>query len=132
MNYGAVSEDAGALLAGARPIIGSYGARGLSLMSGASWVVRALAAAGADRDVEGVPAGGYSFHNDHHFVVLKVPQRVVLARSRSVTRVGLRERTYSLPETNPHGEPWRCVTRRPFAGRVVPAWLREARAASGR
>jgi carboxymethylenebutenolidase len=72
VNYGSVPEDAGAFLAGACPIVGSFGARDRFLRGAASRLERALTAAGADQDVKEYPQAGHSFLNDHHSVVFKV------------------------------------------------------------
>ena len=72
VNYGTVPKDAEELLAGACPVIGSYGRRDLFLRGAADQLERALTAAGADHDVKEYPQAGHSFLNDHHDPVFKV------------------------------------------------------------
>jgi len=59
VNYGAVPKDADTFLAGACPVIGSYGGRDLFLR-------------GADHDVKEYPHAGHAFLNDHHDLVFKM------------------------------------------------------------
>jgi carboxymethylenebutenolidase len=54
VNYGAVPKDAGTLLAGACPIIGSYGAKDPTCRGAAARLERALMAIGVEHDVKGV------------------------------------------------------------------------------
>ena len=75
VNYGAVPKDAEALLAGACPIIGSYGAKDPTCRGAAARLDRALTAAGVEHEVKEYPEAGHSFLNDHHdplFRMLKV------------------------------------------------------------
>jgi carboxymethylenebutenolidase len=65
VNYGAVPKDAETLLAGACPIVASYGARDLSLRSAPQKLERALTADGIAHDVEVYPDAGHGFLNDH-------------------------------------------------------------------
>jgi carboxymethylenebutenolidase len=76
VNYGRVPEDAGELLAGACPVIGSYGARDRPLRGAAERLERALTAAGVEHDVKEYPDAGHSFLNDHDRA--EVPLLVVL------------------------------------------------------
>jgi len=67
VNYGpapkrAYTED---FLAGACPIVASYGARDRLLRSAASRLERTLAAVGVDHDVKEYPGVGHGFLNDH-------------------------------------------------------------------
>jgi carboxymethylenebutenolidase len=66
VNYGTVPEDAGRLLAGACPIIGSYGAKDRPLRGAAERLERALTAAGVEHDVKEYSDAGHSFLNDHN------------------------------------------------------------------
>lgn len=65
VNYGLVPKDAGSLLAGACPIVASYGGRDRSLRGHAERLDGALAANGVDRDVKEYPAVSHSFMNHH-------------------------------------------------------------------
>jgi len=66
VNYGTVPEDADRLLAGACPIIGSYGAKDRPLRGAAERLERALTAAGVEHDVKEYSDAGHSFLNDHN------------------------------------------------------------------
>jgi carboxymethylenebutenolidase len=64
-NYGGVPKDAESFLAGACPIIASYGARDWTQRGAASKLERALSAAGVAHDVKEYPGAAHSFLNDH-------------------------------------------------------------------
>ncbi len=72
VNYGSVPGDATDFLAGACPLVGSYGARDRFLKGAAGRLERALTAAGVDHDVKEYPQAGHSFLNDHQSVMFKV------------------------------------------------------------
>jgi carboxymethylenebutenolidase len=65
VNYGMVPEDADRLLAGACPVIGSYGAKDRPLSGAAERLDRALTAAGVEHDVKEYSDAGHAFLNDH-------------------------------------------------------------------
>jgi len=65
VNYGRIPDDTEKLLAGACPVIGSYGAKDLPLRGVAGRLERALIAAGVDHDVKEYPDAGHAFLNDH-------------------------------------------------------------------
>ena len=67
VNYGAVPKDVatGAFLAGACPVVGSYGGKDRSLRGAAPRLDGALGAAGTDHDVKEYPDAGHGFLNDH-------------------------------------------------------------------
>jgi carboxymethylenebutenolidase len=65
VNYGDVPDDAASLLAGACPVIGSYGARDRTLRGAAAKLREALEANDVDHDVEEYETAGHSFLNDH-------------------------------------------------------------------
>ena len=65
VNYGSVPSDAESLLTGACPVVGSFGARDLTLRRAADRLGRALTAAGVDHDVKEYPDAGHGFLNDH-------------------------------------------------------------------
>jgi carboxymethylenebutenolidase len=65
VNYGPVPDDVDALLAGACPVVGSFGRRDRTMKGAASKLAEALARNGVDCDVEEYPDAGHSFLNDH-------------------------------------------------------------------
>ncbi|HEY2331525.1 MAG TPA: dienelactone hydrolase family protein [Acidimicrobiales bacterium] len=65
VNYGQVPDDADRLLAGACPVVGSFGGRDRGLKGAAAKLERALEANGVERDVEEYAEAGHSFLNDH-------------------------------------------------------------------
>jgi carboxymethylenebutenolidase len=75
VNYGTASKDAytASFLAGACPIVGSYGGRDLSLRGAAARLEQALAAAGVEHDVKEYPQAGHEFLNDHEGAGDKAP-----------------------------------------------------------
>jgi carboxymethylenebutenolidase len=65
VNYGALPKDAERFLAGACPIVASYGARDRSLRGAADRLERLLAANGTEHDVKEYSGAGHGFLNDH-------------------------------------------------------------------
>jgi carboxymethylenebutenolidase len=65
VNYGGVPKDAAELLQGACPVIGSYGAKDLSLRAAPARLDQALRSNGVDHDVKVYADAGHSFLNDH-------------------------------------------------------------------
>ena len=65
VNYGAIPGDALSALAGACPIVGSYGAKDRSLRGGAAKLDAVLTELGIDHDVKEYPDAGHGFMNDH-------------------------------------------------------------------
>jgi carboxymethylenebutenolidase len=65
VNYGSVPKDAERFLAGACPIVGSYGAKDRTLRGAADRLERALTANSVDHDVKEYPEAGHGFLNDH-------------------------------------------------------------------
>ncbi|HEV7862283.1 MAG TPA: dienelactone hydrolase family protein [Acidimicrobiia bacterium] len=65
VNYGLVPKDAERLLAGACPIVASYGARDRALRGHAGRLERALAANGVPHDVQEYAGVSHSFLNRH-------------------------------------------------------------------
>lgn len=76
VNYGAVPKDALDLLAGACPVVGSYGAKD-SLRMDMERLVAALGAHDIPYDVREYPEAGHSFLNDHD--PADVPRWAVIA-----------------------------------------------------
>lgn len=64
VNYGRLPADLDAALAGACPVVASYGGRDRSLVGAAATLENALARAGVEHDVKEYPAAGHSFLND--------------------------------------------------------------------
>ena len=67
VNYGPVPKSAYSeeVLAGACPVVGSYGARDPGLRGAGDRLARVLSAVGVDHDVATYPDAGHSFLNDH-------------------------------------------------------------------
>ncbi len=65
VNYGDVPKDAKDYLAGACPIVASFGGRDRRLRGAAGKLEAALAANGVEHDIHEYPAAGHSFLNDH-------------------------------------------------------------------
>jgi len=63
-NYGLVPRDAEQALAGACPIVASYGARDLSMRGAAAKLERTLSRLHVEHDVKEYPNAGHSFLND--------------------------------------------------------------------
>jgi len=63
-NYGQLPRDLDAVLAGACPIVGSYGGSDRTLRGAAAKLEAALTAAGVVHDVKEYPAAGHAFLND--------------------------------------------------------------------
>lgn len=76
VNYGAVPRDAERLLAGACPVVGSFGGRDLTLRGAAARLENALTATGVAHDVKEYPAAGHGFLNDHERAGDRVPVMV--------------------------------------------------------
>lgn len=66
-NYGGCPSDAGRALAGACPVVGSYGAKDRSPMGAraAARLEPALTALGVDHDIKVYPGAAHGFINDH-------------------------------------------------------------------
>jgi carboxymethylenebutenolidase len=75
VNYGSASKKAytAEFLAGACPIVGSYGGRDPALRRAAARLERALTAAGIEHDVKEYPEAGHEFINDHEGAGDKMP-----------------------------------------------------------
>ena len=71
-NYGGCPKDAESLLAGACPIVASYGAKDLTQRGAARRLEHALTANGVEHDVKEYPDAGHSFLNDHHDVLFRM------------------------------------------------------------
>ena len=65
VNYGDIASDHYPDLAGACPLVASYGGRDRSLRDTPARLERALTAHGVDHDIEVYPDAGHGFLNDH-------------------------------------------------------------------
>ena len=65
VNYGTVPKNAEQFLAGACPIVGSFGGKDRTLRGAAGRLEQALSAVGVDHDVKEYPDAGHSFLNNH-------------------------------------------------------------------
>ncbi len=65
VNYGVLPDDLERVIAGACPIVASYGAKDMTLRGAAGRLKRALTSLGVDHDVKEYPDAGHSFLNDH-------------------------------------------------------------------
>lgn len=65
VNYGQVPKDVERVLAGACPVVASYGARDRSLRGAATKLERAAAAAGVIAEVKEYPSAGHGFMDQH-------------------------------------------------------------------
>lgn len=63
-NYGRVPRDPEKALAGACPVVASYGGKDVSLRGAAARLERALTGLGVEHDVKEYPDAGHSFLND--------------------------------------------------------------------
>lgn len=73
VNYGGpLPKDVESFLAGACPIVASYGAKDRWTRGVAEQLERALTAAAVDHDVKEYSEAGHSFLNDHHNVLFKL------------------------------------------------------------
>jgi carboxymethylenebutenolidase len=78
VNYGQVPGDASALLAGACPVVGSFGRRDLTLRGAATKLQSALDHNGVANDVKEYAEAGHGFLNDHKAAGDKVPALIKL------------------------------------------------------
>lgn len=72
-NYGGAPKNAERLLAGACPIVASYGGRDRSQRRAPARLERALTALGVDHDIKVYPLAGHGFLNDHDGAGDRVP-----------------------------------------------------------
>jgi carboxymethylenebutenolidase len=72
VNYGTVPKSAESILAGACPIVASFGRRDRTLRGAAGRLEAALTRLGVDHDVAEYADAGHSFLNDHHSVLSRV------------------------------------------------------------
>jgi carboxymethylenebutenolidase len=72
VNYGGCPKDAERLLAGACPIVGSYGAKDRTQRGAAQRLEHALTANGIEHDVKEYPDAGHAFLNDHRDLMFRM------------------------------------------------------------
>jgi carboxymethylenebutenolidase len=72
VNYGMVPRSAESILAGACPIVGSFGRKDRTLRGAAGRLEAALTRLGVDHDVTEYADAGHSFLNDHDSVLFRV------------------------------------------------------------
>jgi carboxymethylenebutenolidase len=77
VNYGQVPNDADRYLAGACPIVGSFGGKDRMLRGTAARLDAALTATGVTHDVKEYPDAGHSFLNDHDPSDVPAPVRAL-------------------------------------------------------
>lgn len=83
VNYGMVPPDAAAILAGACPMIGSFGSRDYTLKGAAARLETALATAGVTHDVKEYAEVGHGFLNDHDGALGWVMARIGMRRDET-------------------------------------------------
>ena len=76
VNYGQVPDDAESFLAGACPIVGSFGAKDRALRGAAAKLERAAASARVTHEIKEYPQAGHSFLNQHDSVLFAVMGRL--------------------------------------------------------
>jgi len=89
VNYGQLPHDLDSALAGACPIVGSYGGQDRSLKNAAAKLEDALSKAGIEHDVKEYPTSGHAFLNDAESGPRPLrPGLVGLAREAVASRPG--------------------------------------------
>jgi carboxymethylenebutenolidase len=82
VNYGMIPKDVETFLAGACPIVGSYGAKDWTLRGAAGKLDRALTANAVEHDIKQYPGAGHAFLNDH---------QDVMSRAMRIVNIGYHE-----------------------------------------
>ena len=77
VNYGTLPKHLESFLAGACPVVASYGGRDPTLRGAAARLEAALESNGVPHDVKEYPDAGHSFLNDHDFNTMAAPLRVL-------------------------------------------------------
>ena len=77
VNYGSLPKHLETFLAGACPVVASYGAKDRMLRGAAGRLEVALEANGVAHDVREYPDAGHSFLNDHDYDTMAPPLRVL-------------------------------------------------------
>ncbi len=92
VNYGQVPNDAEEILAGACPVIGSFGAKDRTLRGAAARLDGILERLGIDHEVKEYPDAGHSFLNDHHSALFGVMGRIIGAEYHEPSAIDARRR----------------------------------------
>ncbi|MGP0090518.1 MAG: dienelactone hydrolase family protein [Xanthobacteraceae bacterium] len=92
VNYGPVPKDVDAIVKGACPIIGSFGAKDRTTRGAAVRLEQALARQGIDHDVKEYPDAGHSFFNNHDSRIYGVFGPLVGAFYHEPTEADARQR----------------------------------------
>ena len=104
VNYGRLPKDAEQALAGACPVVASFGAKDRGLRGAAAKLEHALTANGVPHDVKEYPDAGHSFLNDHDMsevpAVFKVLARFGNMRYHDLSAKDARERIVSFFDTH--------------------------------
>lgn len=77
VNYGQVPKDAATYLAGACPIVASFGAKDRTLRGAAGRLEQALTTAGVEHDIKEYPDAGHSFLNNHDSTLFMVTGKLI-------------------------------------------------------
>lgn len=77
VNYGHLPADVKALLAGACPIVGSFGAKDPTLKGAAAKLEKAAIAAGLPHDIKEYPQAGHSFMDPHQMPMARLAKVVI-------------------------------------------------------
>jgi carboxymethylenebutenolidase len=77
VNYGTVPDDASELLAGACPVVGSFGARDRPLRGASTKLRDALVANGIEHDIEEYGSVGHSFLNEHDSLLFTLTGKMI-------------------------------------------------------
>jgi carboxymethylenebutenolidase len=103
-NYGNLPKHAATYLAGACPIVGSYGAKDPSLRGAAARLEEILTANGVDHDVKEYPDAGHSFLNDHDPadapLVFRIMAKIIWAQYHEASAQDARRRIVSFFHTH--------------------------------
>jgi carboxymethylenebutenolidase len=100
VNYGQVPKDADSWLAGACPVVGSFGGRDRTLKGAARRLEHALDTAGVAHDVQEYPEAGHSFLNDHNSVLFSMAQKLMGAGPDEPAAQDARRRIVSFFDTH--------------------------------
>jgi carboxymethylenebutenolidase len=92
VNYGAIPKEIDAIVEGACPIIGSFGAKDRTLRGAAGRLEQALARRGIDHDVKEYPDAGHSFFNNHREILFRAMAPLIGAFYHEPTEADARQR----------------------------------------
>ena len=92
VNYGAVPRDIDAIVEGACPIIGSFGAKDRTLRGAAARLEHALSRRCIDHDVKEYPDAGHSFFNNHREILFRAMAPLIGASYHEPSEADARQR----------------------------------------